>query len=174
MFRQLFLLLIAASANATSVFPELHECPVCGVQSVTMSLGSDSQFGESARDLADSPQFRFTAVEVCPGDLYASWADAWKPLDAEEKSKLTTFLNKPFLQLTDAEKAIVGDHEKAFRESCWFEPLWARTCDGFRINDDHRKLKSILRLHFAGSQLGREQTGKSNLPRSSAKTPSLL
>lgn len=160
MFRYLFLLFIATCANATSVFPELHECPVCGVKSVTMSLGSDSQFGEPERDLSDSPQFRFAAVEVCPGDLYASWADVWKPVDAEERSKLTTFLKDPFLRLTDAEKAVVADHEKVFRESCWFEPLWARTCDEFRSNDEHRKFRSLLRLHFAGRHLGHERAAE--------------
>lgn len=160
MYRQFFLLLIAASANATSVFPEFHECPVCGVRSVTMSLASDSQFGEPSRDLSDSSQFRFTAVEVCPGDLYASWADAWQPVDDNEKSKLTKFLKEPFLQLTVAEKSIIGNHEMEFRESCWFQPLWARTCDGFRSNDDRRKLKSILRLHFAGRHLDSQNAGQ--------------
>lgn len=88
MFRKFFLWLIAASAHATTVYPELHECPVCGVKSVSMSLGSNSQFGEPARDLSDSPQFQFVKDEVCPGDLYASWADVWKPVDAGEKARL--------------------------------------------------------------------------------------
>ena len=160
MFRQLFLLLIAASANATTVSPGLHECPVCSVKSVTMSLASYSQFGEPARDLSDFPQFLFAAVEVCPGDLYASWADAWKAVDAEEKSKLTIFLKQPFLHLKEAEKAVISDHEKAFRESSWFEPIWARTCDGFRNNDQRRNFRSALRLHFAGRYLGGDRTAE--------------
>src|SRR6478736_6684695 len=102
MFRILSLFLIfAACASATSVFPDLHECPVCGVKSVTMSLGSYSQFGEPARDLTDSPHFRFAKVEVCPGDLYASWSDVWKKINPEEKAKLAGFLKEPALHLTD-------------------------------------------------------------------------
>ncbi len=41
MHRYLFILLVITTANATSVYPTLHECPVCGVRSVTLSLASD-------------------------------------------------------------------------------------------------------------------------------------
>ncbi len=154
MFRQLLLLLIAASAQATSVFPELHECPICGVKSVTMSLASYSQFGEPARDLSDSPQFRFANVEICPNDLFATWSGAWKTVKPGAKTKLAAFLKEPALHLAAPVKAAIAGHEKAFRESRWFEPLWAETCDGFRGVDRRRKFGNILQLHFAGQSFG--------------------
>lgn len=150
MIRQLLPMWFAASAYATSVVPELHECPVCGMKSVRMALCSYSQFGEPARDLSDSPVFRFADVNLCPGDLYASWSDRWKNVDAGEKAKLAAFLKEPSLRLTDAEKTAIRGHEKEFRDSNWFAPLWVRTCDELRRADERRRFDDALQLHFAG------------------------
>ena len=150
MIRVVFLMLVAAVVNATSVYPELHECPVCGLESVKISIASYSQFGEPERDLSDSPNFRFANVEICSGDLYASWSDAWEKIDPEERAKLAVFLKEPALRLTEAERTAVTGHEQAFSESGWLEPLWARTCDGFRTVDERRQFDNVLRLHFSG------------------------
>ncbi len=119
-----------------------------------MSLASYSQFGEPARDLFDSPRFRFANVETCPGDLYSSWSDTWKSVDAAGKTKLAALLKEPALHLTETEKSVIAGHEKAFRESRWFKPLWARTCGEFRSVDDRTRFENVLRLHFAGKYLG--------------------
>lgn len=160
MFRILFLSLLAASAYATSVSPELHECPVCGLKSVEISLRSYSQFGEPARDLSDAPQFRFANVEICPGDLYASWSDAWGKITDGEKSKLAAFLKKPSIHLTEAERSVVAGHEDSFRKSVWFKPLWARTCDELRAADERRKFGSVMRMHFSGSYVGQNRVAE--------------
>ncbi len=152
MCRILLWLFFAAGVHATSVSPVLHECPVCGVKSVAMSLDSYSQFGEPARDLSDSPRFRFASVDICPGDLYASWSGRWEKIDATERAKLAAFLKEPELHLTKAERSIVGGHEDAFRKSPWFTPLWARSCDGLRASDERTKFFDVLRLHFHGGR----------------------
>ena len=157
MFRSLFLSLAVVSAHATSVFPELHECPVCGLKSVQMSLCSFSQLGEPARDLSDEPRFAFPEVNVCPADLYASWSMDWGEIRPGEKSKLATFLADPALHLTAAEKHIIAGHEDAFRKSPWFRPLWARTCDELRDLEPRARFQRDLLLHFAGKYLGDQE-----------------
>lgn len=158
MFRLIILLLAATFAHATSVFPDLHECPVCGLRSVKISLASYSQFGEPERDLSDAPRFRFANVEICPGDLYASWSNGWEKISPDEKAKLAEFLKKPSLQLTESEKAAVAGHEEAFRGSVWFEPLWARTCSEFRTMDEKGKFDGVLQMHFAGRHVDRRES----------------
>lgn len=150
MVRLFVLWVLATSAYATSVVPEMHECPVCGMKSVSMALCSYSQFGEPARDLSDSPVFRFADVDLCPGDLFASWSDRWEKVAAGEKEKLAAFLKEPALHLTAAEKTAIAGHEREFRDSNWFAPLWARTCDELRRTDERRRFEGVLRLHFEG------------------------
>lgn len=146
----LVLVLLISAAQATMVVPELHECPVCGEKSVTQSLASYSMFGEPARDFSDQPSFAFARADVCPNDLFASWPDSWGKIEPADKAKLADFLKQPALNLTDQEKAIIGGHEKEFREGRWFLPLWARTCDSYRTLNDRDKFDRILRLHYAG------------------------
>jgi len=151
MFRLLSILLLTAIADATSVLPLLHECPVCGEKSVTIALASYSNFNEPARDLSDQPGFAFANVDVCPIDLFASWSDSWKEMQPDEKAKLSDFLKTPALHLTAEEKAIIAGHEEDFRESYWFRPLWARTCDEFRALSDRQRFSRHLLTHYAGS-----------------------
>jgi hypothetical protein len=148
--------ILLASAHATSVRPALHRCPVCGERSVTSELMSYSSFGEPARDLSDHPAYQFYGVEVCPSDLFAGWAGSWESLQAGEKAKLAEFLNHPVLNLTEAEKSIIAGDEDAFRESPWFLPAWARTCDGFRPLTDREKFNRILRTHYTGKFVERK------------------
>lgn len=157
MIRRLILLLTVVAANGTSVFPELHECPVCGLKSVKMSMGSYSQFGEPARDLADEPRFAFPEVNVCPGDLYASWSMDWGGISPGEKAKLAGFLKEPSLHLTAEEKDIIAGHEDVFRKSPWFRPLWARTCDELRDLKPRARFQRELLLHFAGKYRGEQE-----------------
>ncbi len=145
-----FLLALVAVAQATSVRPVLHECPVCGEKSVTIALMSYSSFGEPARDLSDSPRHSFSNVEVCPNDLFAGWSGTWKSMKPDEKAKLAEFLKQPTLHLTDQEKEIIEGHEAEFRKSRWFPLIWARSCDELRSLEPREKFDRILWFHYKG------------------------
>jgi hypothetical protein len=49
--------------------------PACRETFMTLAVGSHSSFGETERDLSDSPFIRFGGAEVCPWDglRSASW-----------------------------------------------------------------------------------------------------
>ncbi len=146
----LLLIFCGALARGTTVEPVDHTCPICGTVSITMQLGSYSQFGEPAHDLSDSPQFSFYGVNVCPNDLFASWESNWDEVGPEDKAKLSEFLKHPAVVLTAQEKAIVGDHLEELRSSGWWEELWARSCDEIRKPDPRHRWRTAIAMNYTG------------------------
>lgn len=144
------LLATLSVAAATTVNWVDHACPICGTVSVTMQLGSYHQSGEPAHDLSDSPGFSFHGVDVCPNDLFASWQSNWDRVDPTDKAKLSEFLKQPCVVLTAQEKAIVGDHLDQLKLSCWWEELWARSCDEIRKPDPRHRWRRAIAMNHTG------------------------
>lgn len=146
----LLLIFCGALARGTTVNPVDHTCPICGTVSITMQLGSYSQFGEPAHDLSDRPEFTFYGVDVCPNDLFASWKSNWDKVGPEDKARLSEFLKHPAVVLTAQEKAIVGDHLDELRTSRWWEDLWARSCDAVRQPDSRHRWYTAMSMNYTG------------------------
>lgn len=135
--------------RATSVSPQEFICPVCGKTSIHNQLASYSNFdGPPARDRTFEPIF--SDAMICPHDLFAAWDFESTKLKDEEKRQLAKLLEKPAVDLTEKEKAIVGPHLTDLKQYGWWPLLWLRTCDQRRAPGAQNAEMIAMQLYFNG------------------------
>jgi hypothetical protein len=87
---------------------------------------------------------------ICPHDLFAAWDFEATKLKDEEKRQLAKLLEKPAVDLTEREKAIVGPHLADLKPYNWWPLLWLRTCDQRRAPGVQNTEMIAMQLYFNG------------------------
>lgn len=145
----LAILCLSHVLRATSVVPQEFDCPLCGKTSIHNQLASYSNFdGPPARDRTFEPIF--SEAMICPHDLFAAWDFERTKLKDEEKQQLAKLLEKPVVDLTEKEKAIVGPHLTDLKQYDWWPLLWLRTCDQRRDPGAQNAEMIAMQLYFNG------------------------
>ena len=141
------------NTHATKVFPAERKCPVCLETFITMELGSYSSFGESERDLSDSPAIVFDGVEICPYCLFASLKSDFDRPSLTERKNLRAKLPTISVGLQKPERiALLATPENnwLWRES-FLGLLLARQCYSWCRPDAARDMTVLLHLYYSST-----------------------